>query len=126
MCSAVCKVSLLLSLSLFSLNSHACLVSEIVSMAEDGAGRDAIRSKCKSKADDAQSCTFSKVLDYAMAKKDEDYILKQCTPCESPTCKTRMGTCQINQNPSGAKIVEGGPCGCPSVYGWIAGKTFCE
>jgi hypothetical protein len=102
----------------------ACTVAEIVDMAGDGAGRDAIKSKCKSKVDDAPRCRFEEVLTFAIAKKDDDYIEKRCALCESPMCSTRMGGCPLTENTG--RIIDGGACWCATPYGPVGGKAVCQ
>jgi len=87
---------------------YSCSVEEIVDMAQDGAGAQAIKRVCDS-ADDAPQCTFNKVIQYALADMDEYDILERCGLCENPVCSTRFGECPIM---GGGKVSDGGQCTC--------------
>jgi len=104
-----------------------CTVPEMLKMAKGGSGKSVIESKCDSEVDDAPRCTFSRVLQLAMAKKAEYAIREECDACDRPRCEadTVKYSCALGAKaPKGVK--DGDVCHCYTQYGPLMGTVSCN
>lgn len=120
----VTSLFLFILIAVTSFSSSACRVVEIVTMAEDGAGADAISETCNRRVSGAPRCTFREVVQYALADQDEDEILERCKLCENPVCQFRGGQCPITSGVGRAR--EMATCSCATPFGFISGRMICE
>lgn len=120
-------LKLLISFELIFVFNTACpcTVSEIVSMVENKAGRQAILQACGVAVDDAPNCNTSRVIALAYADRDESDILDRCGLCENPICSTQFGQCLIDPR-YGGETINHGPCSCVSAAGLIPGRVRCN
>ena len=55
---------------------------------------------------------------------DEYDIRDRCKRCAIPMCITDAGECRITAAID--RIREGGPCSCPTPWGWVRGEAECQ
>ncbi|MFB0596856.1 hypothetical protein [Aeromonas hydrophila] len=120
------KIYILLCLALLSDLSFAdCSIYEITQMVENGSGRDVIKSTCNRSISDSPRCSFTKVLELAIAKIDDSEIEERCRLCDNPRCELGDGYCVLGQSaPSGIK--EGDDCTCLTNTGPYIGEVSCN
>lgn len=128
MSEKIASVGFLLVVLLFPTASFAdCTVEEMVKLKSGGSGRDVITKACKRQVSDAPRCSFTRVLDLAMQKKDEDEIAQECGPCERPRCavnRLRYWCAVGPELPNGVK--EGDTCTCYTNMGPVQGELTCN
>jgi hypothetical protein len=104
-----------------------CTVPEMLKMAKGGSGKSVITEKCDGEVDDAPRCSFSRVLQLALAKKAEYAIREECDACDHPRCEadTVNFSCSLGSKaPKGIK--EGDECHCFLQMGPIMGTVSCN
>lgn len=114
-------------LSVSGVSNAGCTVPEMLKMAKGGSGKSVIEEKCDRQADDAPRCTFSRVLQLAMAKKAEYQIREECDACERPRCEAdqvRFACSLGSKAPRGVK--EGDVCHCFTPQGPLMGTVSCN
>lgn len=104
-----------------------CTVPEILKMTKGGSGKRVVEEKCDSEVDDAPRCTFSRVLQLALAKKAEYQIREECDACDNPRCEADAVnfSCSLGaRTPRGIK--EGSVCHCFTPAGPLMGTVSCN
>jgi hypothetical protein len=119
----VCAAALIFA-GIAPIDAQACTIKEIVQMASRGAGKSAILEKCDRQVSGAPRCTAREVVDLALEEMDEYDIRDRCKRCAIPMCITDAGECRITAAID--RIREGGPCSCPTPWGWVRGEAECQ